>query len=218
MDEPGRIIEKIAYNERITVSALATRLGKPAANLYDIQKGKIKSISRKLADTIISVYPYYNRDWLLYGTGNMYSGDVPVPAKSPKQGAGIPLYDVDFGLGYIDFYNDCEIRPITYVNFPGTDNATCWCKTTGDSMEPMIHSGDYVCLQKIQQWDVYLTMGEVYAIEAVNDMRTIKRLEESEDKDCFRLVPVNQSEYKPQNIRKDAIRQIFKVIAVTKFL
>ena len=85
-------------------------------------------------------------------------------------------------------------------------------------MEPLIHSGDYVCLKKVEQWDLYLTMGDVYAVEAVNDLRTIKKIELGEDSKSFTLVPVNTELYKPQPIQKKAIRQIFKVVAVTKFL
>lgn len=218
MISPGDVINKIAENERITVSALATSLGKPAANLYDIQSGKIRGISRKLADTINRVYPKYNLTWILTGDGDMFSQkDVSVP-KSASNESGVPLFDLDFGCGFMAFYNDETVTPVEYVNFPGTKGATCWCKATGDSMEPLIHSGDYVCLKKVDQWDLYLTMGDVYAVEAVNDLRTIKKIDLGKDSKSFTLVPVNTELYKPQPIQKKAIRQIFKVVAVTKFL
>ena len=47
MISPGDVINKIAENEGITVSALATSLGKPAANLYDIQSLCIAVNERK---------------------------------------------------------------------------------------------------------------------------------------------------------------------------
>lgn len=106
MISPGDVINKIAENERITVSALATSLGKPAVNLYDIQSGKIRGISRKLAATINRVYPKYNLTWILTGDGDMFSQkDVSVP-KSASNESGVPLFDLDFGCGFMAFYND----------------------------------------------------------------------------------------------------------------
>lgn len=218
MVTPGEIINKIAENEGLSVSALATSLGKPAQNLYDIQNGKIKGISRRLANTIVKVYPQYNPNWLLTGEGEMCSQTLRSVQKIASNTSGVPLFDLDFGCGFMAFYNDDAVKPVAYVNFPGTKGATCWCKATGDSMEPLIHSGDYVCLKKVEDWDQYLTMGEVYAIEATNDLRTIKRVELGEDKNSFTLVPVNTEGYKPQPIPKKMIRQIFKIVAVTKFL
>ena len=69
MISPSDVINKIAENEGITVSALATSIGKPAANLYDIQSGKIHGISRKLAAIINSAYPKCNLAWIQTGEG-----------------------------------------------------------------------------------------------------------------------------------------------------
>ncbi len=164
-----------------------------------------------------------NTDWLVTGEGQMFKEGFtppqweahPVPVITKE--TGIPLYDVDFALGYTDFFNDSMGGPLAYVDFPGTRNATCWVRTTGDSMEPVIHSGDFLCLKKIEEWSAYLTTGEIYAIETVNDMRTVKKIERGYDELSLTLVPVN-TEYKKQEIRKDLIRQVFKVVAVAKLL
>lgn len=71
MNKRNKVIGEIAYNERLTVSQIAKIIGKPATNLYDIQKGKINGISEKLADLILEKFPHYNKVWLLTGEGEM---------------------------------------------------------------------------------------------------------------------------------------------------
>ena len=71
MNKRNKAIGEIAYNERLTVSQIAKIIGKPATNLYDIQKGKINGISEKLADLLLEKFPHYNKVWLLTGEGEM---------------------------------------------------------------------------------------------------------------------------------------------------
>ena len=71
MKEKNKVIDAIAAHEQKTISQIARIIGKPATNLYDIQKGKISGISEKLADLIIEKFPHYNKIWLLTGEGEM---------------------------------------------------------------------------------------------------------------------------------------------------
>lgn len=71
MEENKRIIEDLAAHYNITVAELAKSIGKNPTNLYDIQRGKIKAISHRLASTITEKYPEINKVWLLTGTGSM---------------------------------------------------------------------------------------------------------------------------------------------------
>lgn len=161
-----------------------------------------------------------NVEWLRTGEGKMIKdGYIPGPSKQciVSKGEGIPLFDVDYGLGYVDFYNDETITPVAYVDFPGTKGATCWVRTTGDSMEPIIHSGDYICLKRIDEWNIFLNFGEIYAIETSNDMRSIKKICKGSDDEHITLIPENPS-YERQEIRKDIVRSVFKVMAISKLL
>ena len=80
MKEKNKVIDAIAAHEQKTISQIARIIGKPATNLYDIQKGKISGISEKLAELIIEKFPHYNKIWLLTGEGEMLkakSSDEP---------------------------------------------------------------------------------------------------------------------------------------------
>lgn len=46
-------------------------------NLLDIQTGRVKSISNKIATAIVAKYPQYNLKWLLTGEGEMLNQSAP---------------------------------------------------------------------------------------------------------------------------------------------
>lgn len=66
------IIDKILFFKGLNAKSFSEKIGldRPQA-IYDIQKGKTKAISGKLANKIISVFPDFNKIWLLTGEGNM---------------------------------------------------------------------------------------------------------------------------------------------------
>lgn len=161
---------------------------------------------------ISNVFDDLNLTWLRTGEGTMLKNSEP---EKPAVSKGIPLYEKDFACGYLD-YADAAAVPTTYVNLPGTESATCWCRATGNSMQPLIDNGDYVCLQLIKD-PTFLTFGDTYAFDCTNGMRTIKKLGRGSQPDTFRLIPVNK-EIDEQDIPISYIRRVFRVIAVAKYL
>ena len=77
----SEIISSILDREGLKAATFAKSVGVVPTQIYDLQKGKIKKISEEIADKIISVYPHYNKFWLLTGEGDMLTSDVP-PARS----------------------------------------------------------------------------------------------------------------------------------------
>lgn len=73
----SEIISSILDREGLKAATFAKSVGVVPTQIYDLQKGKIKKISEEIADKIISVYPHYNKVWLLTGVGDMLTSDVP---------------------------------------------------------------------------------------------------------------------------------------------
>ncbi len=71
-------IEIIAENERLDLKELALRVGCNPQNMYDIKSGKAKSVSKRIADKIIVVFPKYSKPWILTGDGEIYN-EAPDP-------------------------------------------------------------------------------------------------------------------------------------------
>lgn len=123
---------------------------------------------------------------------------------------GVPYYDEDFVMGFNALGFPSSERPEFLVNMPRFRNATLWCNAMGHSMEPDINHGDIVALELIED-PTFLLMGEIYAIVTTNGLRTIKRLARGDDRNSYTLVPSNP-EYEPQQIPKEKILRVFRVL------
>ena len=66
------VITKVLAYTKLNAKQLAERIGldRPQA-IYDILKGKTKSISPAMANKILSVFPEIDRGWLMTGEGDM---------------------------------------------------------------------------------------------------------------------------------------------------
>jgi len=64
----NKVLEYTGLNAKTFSEAIG--LERPQA-IYDIQKGKTKAISQTMAIKIISVFPEFNKSWLLTGEGEM---------------------------------------------------------------------------------------------------------------------------------------------------
>lgn len=94
----AEIIELVLQYLDLKPKEFGDKLGfeRPQA-IYDIQKGKTKAISTALANKIVSVFPVFNKSWLLTGEGEMVKGSNSnpiVPAEEEKR-ESIPAYVLD---------------------------------------------------------------------------------------------------------------------------
>lgn len=66
------IINEVLQYLNMKASVFAKTLGyERPQKIYDVQKGKTRSISYELADDIVKKYPEINKSWLLTGEGPM---------------------------------------------------------------------------------------------------------------------------------------------------
>ena len=74
--DASEIIHKILIYTELNAKKFSDKIGleRPQA-IYDIQKGKTKSISQSMADKISSAFPVLNKSWLLTGEGEMIKED-----------------------------------------------------------------------------------------------------------------------------------------------
>ena len=69
---PPQIMEALAEYLKISVAELSQKAGyERPQSFYDVQSGKTKNISPKMANNIVSAFPEINKDWLLTGNGEM---------------------------------------------------------------------------------------------------------------------------------------------------
>lgn len=180
-------------------------------NTYDVAK-------------IESAIPDVNRLWLLTGEGPMLKSTVeaveePKPSivwDETERHAGVPIYDVDFACSFVEMYNDFSGHPIGWLSLPPFNDPEKYAvvRAVGDSMSPDIEHGALIVLGRQPLPVDRIFYGDMYGIETIDDMRSIKRIVRSEDKSKVRLVPSNPAYGDYQDYPAEAIRRVYKVFHV----
>lgn len=103
MKSDERIEELLKYSN-MSAKKFAETIGiKTVQSLYDIQKGKIKNISKSLAGRISETFPEIEKDWILTGEGEMLkqseSNIMPDVTATRTQGKDVYL-ETSSGIKY----------------------------------------------------------------------------------------------------------------------
>ena len=217
MSEISERVKELWHDSGLNMTAFATKLTIDRSNLNKKVHGEQKITKRdidKLCKTLNVSY-----DWLVNGNGEKYMTEKESAmlealqnkkAYNNKQ-CGVPYYDIDFCLGLREMYQDTPEVPVQLIDIPGYSKADFWCKTTGDSMCPIINSGDIIAMKEVKDWQSFLLMNEAYGIVTSNEQRMVKVIRPGSDTDHFILHSYN-SEYPDQEIDKNMVLRIYKVI------
>lgn len=170
-------------------------------------------------DKISEKYPILNAAWLKTGVGEMLQSEerneksisVPQTAVSTKQRKGALIYDIDATCGLsgrdIEFTDE---KVIGSIDAPEINPDSKIIFATGDSMLPLIASGDRVVIRKIESWD-YFNYGQVYLI-ITNEYRLIKRVRRHpKDSDNLILLRSENPDYDDIDLPKREIIHLFIV-------
>lgn len=206
-------IEKIADYYNLSVKALSEKIGldRPQA-LYDILKGKTKSVSYNMAERINSVFPEINRIWLLTGEGEMLSTFIMnVPELQPQTSLyTVPLLPVSAQGGSLSEFSQsvsageiCEriVSPIRSGDFALAVN--------GDSMSPEYPSGSYVIVQRINE-RAFIEWGKVFVLDTVNGA-VIKKIMPGSKTDRVLCLSINPA-FTPFEVEYQYITAFYKVV------
>lgn len=214
MDEIIERVQLLMKRRGDTKNAFAIAVGINPSNFNRKMNGSLPFTPKDFIK--ISEAIGVNAQWVETGEGDM--GDIAERASlTTSNTSSKPFYDVDFALGFNDMYNDGPNVPSRYISVPGYEKADFWCRTSGDSMKPLISNGDIIALKEIQDWQSFLPMNEVYAIMTTNGLRTVKIVRRGCDDTRIMLHAYND-EYEDQEISKEVVIKVFKVLGVIKSL
>lgn len=154
-------------------------------------------------------YPDLNIGWILTGDGQMLNGSAPaVPA-----GSGVPYYDLDVTASITESFNDVREEVQYYINFPPLNDCDAAFPVFGESMIPDFYPGEVVMVREIRNVSSML-WGEPYLIitnAACDNMRTIKNVYLSEDRQSFILRATNPRYAGDTVVAIDNVLKIFLV-------
>lgn len=194
--------------ERISKAEFARKMGMSEAYVSTMRK----SLPEARVAKLIELYPRLNRDWLLYGEGEMY-----LPAADKERDAQqssrhfVPLLPVEAYAGSLQAYSrgieesECKLLPIS---IEGADLAI---PISGDSMEPVIHNGVIAILARINE-RAFIPWGNPLVIDTENGVY-LKVVRPSEKGDDYIEASSYNSQYPPFHIPTESIFGIYRIIS-----
>lgn len=170
---------------------------------------------------ISSAYPEINTEWLLIGKGPMlrdeYSSVVHEPGevytlKTDRivKEQQIPLYDIEASAGVVElFINKSSNKPIDFISIPNLPKCDGAVYVTGDSMYPLLKSGDIVMYKELDNSIDNIFFGEMYLLSidlAGEEFVTVKWVNKSEKGEEFIKIVSQNSHHQPKDIHLSKVK------------
>lgn len=202
---------------KMTQEQLAQRLGIGKAALSMIETGKCGLSSRN--KNILVQDLNVNPDWLDSGEGEMFNAEPEYTSfrlrtdnSLPMQ--SVPLYSIEGTAGLVPLFNDrTNNKPINYIHIPNLPKCDGAIYVSGDSMYPLLKSGDIVLYKQLHNiddifWgDMYLLSIDLEGEEYI----VVKYIQKSDRSGYVRLVSQN-----PHHADKEIEISRIRAIALVK--
>ena len=216
-------IEAILDYYNINAKAFSERLEMDRAQaIYDILSGKTKSITEKMAIKIISVFSEISKSWLMSGDGEMLNGSIhkfELHTDEERTTQKVPVYELEATAGFSALYRDLPCLAADYITIPNLPPVDGAIYTRGDSMAPLIESGDIIIFKKVVLCTDNILWGNIYIVSYTiegDDYTVLKYIRHSSKDGYIRLESFN-SRYDPQDIPIYSIRALALVKASVTF-
>ncbi len=138
-----------------------------------------------------------NTDWLLTGKGEMQTPAIDILHNPPYRNVGavvIPVYDITAAANLQTLFTDNSQHLIGEIKIPNAPSCDGTIYVRGDSMYPLVKSGDMVSFKQLHNID-NLVSGEMYVVDYDidgDDFLVIKYVKWEEMNATLRLVSYNE--------------------------
>jgi phage repressor protein C with HTH and peptisase S24 domain len=178
-----------------------------------------KSIGSNVLEKIIALYPDLNPVWLLTGEGEMFIDKDSAPAittfklktDSTVESQQIPLYNLEAVAGLVPlFLNSRALQPVDHISIPHLPKCDGAVYVTGDSMYPLLKSGDIVLYKIIEDVPNGIFWGEMYLLGidmGGEEYITVKYIHQSDKEGFIKLVSENPH-HQHKEVAVDKIRAL----------
>jgi hypothetical protein len=207
----------------INASNDKTFLKKDTPSSHSFAKNKSGSSSGDSYNTVASLKNEdYQTTEKTYSNINLEicrtSTDLANKLLNNESETSIPFYDLPVSagsLGILDAENANITVPAGYIKLPVFRGCEAIFPIIGISMEPLVHSGDWIGVKSIdnlsRSWD-FIQTGVIYLIITRED-RMIKFIEKSDDDD---FIICSSPNYHPFKVYKGDIVNIYRVKAIAR--
>ena len=189
--------------KKINVNKASKLLGIPQRTL-NRQVNENGKVGMELVYSLLSTFTDISPSWLVLGQGEMLQDVDAIQALSTSA----PFYsDLPVTAGHKDAFDPLKERPTGYISMPNW-SAQFYFPVSGTSMEPEIHSGDIVGVNRVESLRE-VDPDKIYMI-VTNESRMIKRCHSDENDDSIMwCVSPNYPAFK---IKKNDICAMFHVV------
>lgn len=183
-----------------------------------ISNGVLDKSSGLSMDTVEKFYSTYNEvnpEWLLTGNGEMIKEESSTQVYSlrsdkPVKHQVIPLYDLEASAGLVQLFQDSNsFNPIDTISIPNLPKCDGALYVVGDSMYPLLKSGDIVMYKQVHDLPNDFFWGEMYLVHIDlngDTYTTVKYVQRSEvGPDHIKLVSYNQH-HSPKEVHLSRVR------------
>lgn len=190
-----------------------------------------RTIGVDRVENILQKYPDLNAQWLLTGQGSMLKEDIQLakphveesfPLRTDRviEMQNIPLYELDATAGLVSLFNDYSKQvPVNHLQIPDLPPCSGAVYVRGDSMYPLLKSGDIVCYKEVSTTIDNILWGEMYLLSfniEGESYITIKYIQKSDQAGMVCLVSHNQH-HSPKDIPASSITALALVKASVRF-
>lgn len=190
---------------------------------------KVKDIGVSKLEQILNSFPDINPIWLLQGKGEMliHKNDQLKKVDMVNEEAAqydtsiqrIPLYGIEATAGVVSIFDDVSSQnPIDYLHIPNLSRCDGAISVIGDSMYPILKSGDIVAFKKIHDINNVL-WGEMYIVSLDVEGETfilVKFIQKSYLEDHIKLVSQNQH-HSPKDVHIKNVKSLAIVKASVRY-
>lgn len=189
--------------KNINVNRASRLLGIPQRTL-NRQVNESGKVGMDLVYSLLNTFADISPSWLLLGQGEMLQDTDAYAALS---GAAPFFSNLPVSAGYKEAFDPAREKPTGYISMPGV-TAQFYFPVSGTSMEPEIHSGDIIGVNRVDSLRD-IDPDKIYMI-VTNESRMIKRCHPDEaDESIMWCVSPNYPSFK---IKKRDICAMFHVV------
>ncbi len=201
---------KFIHSRGMTQYEFTKRLGVSSSYVATMRQ----SIPKDKIMRIKELFPELNRDWLLYGEGEMLEESTASARRKREEEWEVPMLPVSAFAGNLQMWSqgvteaDCT-RVVSPVK--GADFAIPIC---GDSMEPDFQNGSTVLIKRINE-RAFIPWGSAMVIDTENGV-LIKDVYPDEE-DSENIIARSRNErYPPIKIPKSSVYGLYRVLCSLK--
>ncbi|WP_298900941.1 XRE family transcriptional regulator [uncultured Psychroserpens sp.] len=133
------------------------------------------------------------------------------------QNQDIPLYNIEATAGLVElFQNHQDTTPIDTLHIPNLPKCDGAVFVTGDSMYPLLKSGDIVAYKQIEDLRNDIFFGEMYLVSvdvAQEEFISVKYVQRSEKGDDYIKLVSQNAHHQPKDVHLSKVRALALVKA-----